>query len=336
MGSNGNRSPAQLRISFSTDALLRTRFAPEPAPLLELDLAIAAVQRRPRDRATRAWQVRLAHRLPPTARPLFGLISPEGNGPMFLDPICPDVDEALATVAASPPEFVQHELEWLWTTGRPPSPWSRDLARRDRGAWECLLTAVRDAHAAAIAPCWDRIVTTCRNDLAFRSWTATTAGWRACLAGLYPGAQWHGDVLHVPSVRDSEIRLDQRSATLMPSAFWTGGPLHSNHPDGSLVLIYPAVTPLPRMDAAGTDAVAKLLGRTRAEVLRATTQARSTSAVATELGISVASVSEHAKTLRAGRLIESVRRGRAVLHACTPLGLELLATGTEHAAVSDL
>lgn len=51
MGSNGNGRPKQARISFSADALLRTKFAAEPAPLLELDLAIAAVQRQPRDRA---------------------------------------------------------------------------------------------------------------------------------------------------------------------------------------------------------------------------------------------------------------------------------------------
>lgn len=256
---------------------------------------------------------------------------------MFLDPICSDVEEALSIVAASPVDFVAQELQWLWSTGRPASPWSRDLARRDRDAWQCLMTAVRDAYAAAVAPEWDRILTTCRNDLAFRGWMVATAGWRACLASLYPGANWRGDVLHVPSSHSTEIRLERRSATLTPSAFWTGGPLMSNHPDGSLVIIYPAVTPLPRLDAApGTDPVANLLGRTRAEVLRATTQGRTTSAVATELGISVASVSEHAKTLRAGRLIDSERHGRAVMHACTPLGLELLATGMEHAAVSKL
>jgi DNA-binding transcriptional ArsR family regulator len=54
---------------------------------------------------------------------------------------------------------------------------------------------------------------------------------------------------------------------------------------------------------------------------------RTTSELALTLGISVASASTHAKTLRAAGLVATRRAGKAVRHVATPLGLRLLRRG---------
>lgn len=61
-----------LRVHFTTDDLLRTRFAAAPAPLMELGLAVAALQRR--DLVFDGWRRRAAARLPGPARMLFELV----------------------------------------------------------------------------------------------------------------------------------------------------------------------------------------------------------------------------------------------------------------------
>ncbi|WP_116202951.1 ArsR/SmtB family transcription factor [Amycolatopsis circi] len=52
---------------------------------------------------------------------------------------------------------------------------------------------------------------------------------------------------------------------------------------------------------------------------------RTTTGLARELSVSIATASLHAKTLREAGLVVSHRDGKAVCHQCTPLGLDLLA-----------
>jgi DNA-binding transcriptional ArsR family regulator len=73
--------------------------------------------------------------------------------------------------------------------------------------------------------------------------------------------------------------------------------------------------------------LADLLGRTRAAVLGAVADGPSTSELARRLGISVASASQHAATLRQAGLIDTHRAGPSVLHTLTPLGADLLRAG---------
>jgi DNA-binding transcriptional ArsR family regulator len=108
------------------------------------------------------------------------------------------------------------------------------------------------------------------------------------------------------------------------AALWTGRPMITDHADGSTVIVYPALTPLPLIDAAAPDPLAELLGQTRAHVLRLAFRERTTTELARELGTSAATVSGHTKTLRAAGLIVTARAGKAVLHSVTPLGDRLL------------
>ncbi|GAA3104618.1 ArsR/SmtB family transcription factor [Kribbella aluminosa] len=56
-------------------------------------------------------------------------------------------------------------------------------------------------------------------------------------------------------------------------------------------------------DPSTTDALADLLGRTRAAVLRSLTHSATTTQLARRVGISLASTSDHTRILRAAGLI---------------------------------
>ncbi|MEU6806168.1 winged helix-turn-helix domain-containing protein [Streptomyces neyagawaensis] len=105
--------------------------------------------------------------------------------------------------------------------------------------------------------------------------------------------------------------------------------------DGSLppVLVHPVthdprwLAP-PRTAGAGThQALAALLGRSRAAVLEEVVEGRTTSEMALRLGISPATVSHHVSVLRESGLLTSRRIGGAVLHTATGLGTDLLGNG---------
>jgi DNA-binding transcriptional ArsR family regulator len=98
----------------------------------------------------------------------------------------------------------------------------------------------------------------------------------------------------------------------------------TKHADRSVVVVYPALTPLPLIDAATGDPLAELLGHTRAAVLKLAFTEHTTTELARELQVSAATVSGHTKALRAAGLIVTARAGKTVLHSLTPLGGRLL------------
>lgn len=77
------------------------------------------------------------------------------------------------------------------------------------------------------------------------------------------------------------------------------------------------------------DALAALLGRSRAAVLRAATEGPgTTSDLARRVGISVPSASQHLSVLRAAGLLVTTRHGNAAHHAPTALAYALLTTAS--------
>ncbi len=185
-----------------------------------------------------------------------------------------------------------------------------------------------------VAPHWARIRQSFQADVAWRTRLLAAHGIKACLASTHPAADWSGTVLEVDRPPDYEVRLGGRGLVLMPSPFWTGRPLVAqgpDGPDGAHLLVYPALTPLPLAGpgpAPGEQgALDALLGRTRAAVLRQLVRRRTTSELARDLDISLPSVSEHTRTLRAAGLIATERDGKAVLHSVTGLGMDLLHSG---------
>lgn len=315
-----------LRVHFTATDVLRTRFATVPAPLLELSLALVALQRR--EVIFDGWRRAARARLPKAAQPLLQLVMPTGVGPMFLDPVSNGLEDGLDLVRSAPTDFVRRELRRVCIAGMPITPWLRALDERDGEAWQLLARAVRCGHDALVVPVWTRLRRAFQAEVAWRGRLVAELGLQPALETLYPGAKWRGTTLEFDVTPQMNTYAGGRGVTLMPSAFWTGRPLISRDADGALMIIYPAPTALPLVaDEAPTgDALADLLGRSRAGVLEVAVSPRTTSDIARKLGISAASVSEHTRTLRAAGLLVSERAGKAVLHSATPLGDRLLAS----------
>jgi DNA-binding transcriptional ArsR family regulator len=313
--------PAVLRVHLTAEDLLRTRFASQPAPLIELAHALAALQRR--DPVLGSWRRSAGARFPQAARPLVGLIPGSATGPLFLDPVGTGLAEGLDLVQQAPARLVRDELQRVFGS-RPLPPWPRLLAARDRQTWRDLDRALRVAHDHLLRDAWPRVCSGFRAELAWRSRLIAEFGVQAALSTLHPRISWSGTVLQIDAAPEFDAYPRGAGLTLLPSVLWTGRPMITDHPDGSTVIVYPALTPLPLIDAVAADPLAELLGQTRACVLRLAFRERTTSELARELGTSAATVSGHTKTLRAAGLIVTTRAGKAVLHSVTPLGDRLL------------
>ena len=317
-----------MRIHFTTEDLLRVRYADEPAPLVELGLALASLHRPYADPVFSRWRREQARALPGPARALLELVPPCGRGPMFLDPVTPDVDDAMDQVAHSPKRRVGAEMARFVGLGRLVNPWTRAVADQDRDSWRDLLTALDTAYGSILIRSWRRLHAGFHAEVAWRTKQWGRSGMAAGLASIWPGSTFQGAVWHLAPEKDVDVHLEGRGLTLYPTPLWSGPPLMGPRPDGSWCLYYPALTPLPLLpEPQGADPLGTLLGRTRAQVLEALAEERTTGTLARDLGISPASASQHASALREAGLIATRREGKAAWHQCTALGAELLRTG---------
>ena len=115
---------------------------------------------------------------------------------------------------------------------------------------------------------------------------------------------------------------------IAPSVFCRAPRLYVGRSE-ELMLIYPVLrSTLAAAEvfggAAKSQAVADLLGRTRAAVLEATDGRLTTGEIARRLEVSPASASQHTAVLREAGLISSHRQGKTVHHTITSLGKALL------------
>ncbi|MGG7614115.1 ArsR/SmtB family transcription factor, partial [Streptomyces sp. ZG43] len=122
------------------------------------------------------------------------------------------------------------------------------------------------------------------------------------------------------------LRLEGRGLVLQPSFFcW---PTPTTLADGALrpVLVHPIRhTPGWSAPRTGPGPLGRLLGQTRAELLRATGTGCSTVEAARMLQVTHPAVSQHMNVLRAAGLITTVRTAGRSFHLATAEGRALLA-----------
>jgi hypothetical protein len=331
------------RFNFTSDDVARTRFSPAAAPVLETMLVMAELRglaaapgRRRADERLRQAQAAF----PATARPLLDLLRPCMPWPDFLDSFAPDLKEGLEEVRGTPRAVLRSQLgrDWRHRAGRPPT-WIRNLAEGDRESVELVVRALHDLHQAVVEPRWDSALAGFHAEVARRIPVLAAGGHAELFGALHPRLRWRENGLDRAGF-DGEWDLHGLGMVLMPSLFWTGDPLFSLSDDGlrPSVLVYAAhprglnghgsgrdgLWTEPGDGGGDVDALAALLGPTRAAVLRALASPRGTAELAGVVGISPASASEHATVLRGVRLIETVREGRAARHSLTALGRIML------------
>ncbi|GLZ31741.1 hypothetical protein Lesp02_39290 [Lentzea sp. NBRC 105346] len=141
------------------------------------------------------------------------------------------------------------------------------------------------------------------------------------LNSLHPAIGWNAPTLFVDALPDEEITLDGRGIRLRPEP----GPIRLlREAQPQPVLCYPVVNWPHREVELNHEALAGVLGHTRARSLRALTAERTTSGLADELGVSLSTASQAATALRNAGLITTRRDGRRVLHKLTTQGRVVL------------
>ncbi|MFF3767472.1 winged helix-turn-helix domain-containing protein [Streptomyces sp. NPDC001922] len=313
-----------IRIRFTAADFAEVRFASRPAPLQELNGALAMMCRRDAPLLFGRWRQRLLRSLPAAVEPLADLV-PAGTAPRFLDVFDDALEDGLDTVrSASRPTEIRTELERVYAGHpTPPPPWIRDLHRGDRGAWHLLRRAQQAAFETIVRPVWPVVQDLHRTEFTRHALTVAEHGTGAALTRLVPGSRLHDGVWEFDAPLDREIDLDGRGVLLLPAFHWTGRPLLAELPGGPLGVTYPAGPGLP-LPVTGPDsgeaALAAVLGRTRLDVLMLLAEEHTTSGLARRLGVSNATASAHAAALRGAGLITTVRAGKAVLHRRTAVG----------------
>jgi DNA-binding transcriptional ArsR family regulator len=207
------------------------------------------------------------------------------------------------------------------------------LAANPAGARDTLADQLEYAWHEVFAPVWPQVRQILVADVAHRSEQLAAHGLAVMLADLGPRirvvGEPHEPVLAIRSSARLRAHLDARGLVLMPSVFiwphvgvvtpgpWQPGVLYPAR--GSAALWASA----PSSDTTH-EALARLLGRTRARVLAAVATPATTSEVAATLGLAPSTVSEHLTVLREAGLLRSARRRHGVVHEHSDLGAGLL------------
>ena len=325
-----------LSAALSTKDVGAIRFASAPAPVVEMALMLFEVRQRPRLVGPEPdWRSLVRSAFPAAARPLFNLVAAPGHV-LFLDVLTAEPEQAFDLVSGTAQSVHGENVNRIADMKFAPIPrWLRRYADGDKYVTRVLDTALRELYAACMAPMWQWVRRRFNDDIAHHAATLRRCGVTAMVNGLNPRLVFDSTTLYGPYPGERQVSLDGNGLVLMPSAFWTGDPLLTWDPLDPTrhVLIYPAVPPDSgcRPRAVGRDALGGLLGATRAAVLRASAEPRSTTDIAGHAKISLASASEHATVLREAGLILSARKGKATEHRLTPLGGALLRTADSSA-----
>ncbi|NYS17491.1 winged helix-turn-helix transcriptional regulator [Streptomyces sp. SJ1-7] len=321
-----------LRIHFTPDDLTRVRVARGPDFLWEITNSIQTLQRHDGEGVFGAWRRWVRPRLPEDRRLLSPLLPPYGYSPDFLTPTCGDRTTLRAAVDAllgTPRPRLRTELTLLARSRRLPG-WTRALAEGDAGTLARLGDALHSYQAQVLVPHWRRVRADVEADRSRRLRSLMDGGTEGLLTSLGPDVRWRPPVLEVACPVDQHLRLDGRGLVLQPSFFcW---PVPTTLADGALppVLVHPIHhTPgwaSSRDGGGGHDSLGHLVGRTRAELLRATRNGCSTVEAARMLQVTHPAVSQHMNVLRAAGLVTTVRDAGRAFHLATAEGLALLAT----------
>ncbi|NGO68088.1 ArsR/SmtB family transcription factor [Streptomyces boncukensis] len=327
-----------MRIHFTVTDLARTRLAGEPSPLATTTFSAVRLARGPFRPEIDLWRraVTAARRNEHQDRqqPMFCELTPLAPAPIpgFLRPhhALRSLDKELERLCATPRAVLQADLAHVAQYRGMPG-WADALADGDRDTARELAESVRDFHRVAVGPYWRGLVAWFAADLAFRTRQLRDGGMERVLGSLGPRIRWHPPVLEVVGHGTYDYDLRGRGLLLAPAAFTSYIPC--NPEEEQPTLYYEVAAPLQARHPGPSDALAALLGHSRAAVLESVALAEapgtsgpglSTGELARRAGLSPPSASEHATVLRRGGLIATERTAGRCHHTLTELGAELL------------
>jgi DNA-binding transcriptional ArsR family regulator len=224
----------------------------------------------------------------------------------------------LARLRATPAGVARADL--AWATGGGPLLAGLDIpdpagAVADLLQWTWDHTLRRD---------WSRRRRVYQADIVSRTAVISQRGWAAAISGLSPTVRWLGDGQLQISTRDRPPR-DLRGAELI---FIPGSVRYGRVAwdlPVSYAVIYPASGLLADPGArAAPTALRRLLGSTRADILRLLDRPASTTHLVAVTGLALGTVGAHLRVLLDARLVERRRSGATVLYYRSSIGQQLL------------
>jgi predicted transcriptional regulator len=327
------------RIHFTTDDLERIQVRPTLGPLAETVTAMCLLRCPQQPRVQyRQWRSQVKGRLTPQVTPLAALIPPGTKGVdlTMLTGTAPTLEQGVQALLAVPRDQMLVEMGFTDRAHKlPAAAWA--AAETGGPGRRQLAAAAVAAHHALVEPNWAAIYACLQAEHVVRLRTLAAGGPDQLLASLQSQwVRWRPPVLEVLVPADTDVPLGGRGIALVPSVFV--GQLPSLHTDPNDCAAVPWLVMPPSGDRMAQHhlwnssrrsgaALAALVGRNRAAVLRTIAEGCTTTELADRVGISLAAASQHASVLRDAGLITTHRNGSAVLHVLTALGTELLRAG---------
>ncbi|MEU8762158.1 DUF5937 family protein [Streptomyces sp. NPDC048659] len=320
-------------LHFGEADPLRIRFA--ISPLWETHCAVRVLARPRQQGYHLPWLRRIREAAAGVdLAPLHLLMPVQGHSPDFLypPPIGPTAtfERELAAVRATDPALVLDDVRRALaeTPGAADSAEGRRMLADPAGALARLTGLLERAWEALVEPEWPRLRALLEADVAYHSRRLAEGGLERLLAELHPAFAWDEErsTLTV-AYRGEHVRaLDGQGLVLLPSVFTWPDVVSGFDPPWQPTVAYPArgigalwTEPRDRTP----EALARLLGRARADVLCALEEPAGTTALAHRLGLAPSSVSAHLSVLRAAGLLGARRYGHQVLYERTALGIAL-------------
>jgi DNA-binding transcriptional ArsR family regulator len=303
----------------------------------ELAASLQVLQRRDGGRnaasaAFNRWRHRVWQGLGDSAAVLMWLCRPDAPIPEFLLPAAGryDLESGLAAVLKTGPLTLKTALRTA-PADRDLPGWAAALADGDTAGLPRLVQALQDYHDLALAPGWDVVSAQVDADLGMRTQVLLHGGVDALLTGLRPKVRWTAPVLETDDRVCGTLSSEGTGLLLVPTYFSVDPALVPPSPGGVPRLHYPCVRHAAHPAGfdrgarkAPANALADLLGPTRAAALTILAVGCSTSELAARLGVTPSAVSKHTTVLRRAGLIITHRERNTVLHSLTPLGSALL------------
>ncbi len=317
----------RIRIRLTGAELARVRFA--ISPVYETVMALAALIRPGVHAVHLPWARWARPRLATVEHlPLLrALVGRDGFKPGFLMPApttrMPDIEAELQTVRSTSPVDARDDTARLTST----------LAGRfhddPRTGLPLVVAALRQCHDLVIAPHWDRMVRLLDADIAFRAKALAAGGFERLFTDLHDDIAWTGEdlVVHPRQSPSTTVRVGGHGLVLCPSVFCWPRVTASTNPPTVGTLRYPArgVATLWETVEPAPQALANLIGRTRAAILTRLASPQTTGDLAAGLGVTAGAVSQHLAVLKDAGLVASHRAGRTTLHLRTERANALVA-----------
>ncbi|WP_031166958.1 ArsR/SmtB family transcription factor [Streptosporangium roseum] len=316
----------QSELAFSTGDLAHTRFA--VSPMWEVVTSFRLLVSSPVPAPHRSWAEQVLPRLRAAGLDrgrLARLIPAGGYLADFLTPTpatpFPTLESELAAIRETPAEQVREDLRHLAADS--PEPWELpqdDLSR--------VTAEIETYWELALGPYWARVRAVLEADVFHRARQVAEYGAAHLLNDLHTSVSWDDDTLRLVR-RQCTITREGAGAglILVPSVFaWPSVLTRIVVPD-TPQLAYPARgfgTVWERRASADNDAIAAVIGRSRALLLAELETPASTTQLARRAGLSAAGVSQHLTALRDAGLVTAHRAGRSVLYARTTVADSLL------------